>query len=52
MRHRAAEVWYRADQRLGIRMMWHRHQLLTRRGFHCLTAVKHVNFIRPLAKHL
>ena len=52
MRHGAAEIGNRPNQRLGIGMMRNRHQLLARRGFHRLPAVHDVNFVRPFTEHL
>ena len=52
MRKRAAKIRDRADQRLGIRMMRRCHQLFAGRRFYRLSAVHHIDFIRPLAEHL
>ena len=52
MRHGAAEIGNRPNQRLRVRVMRNRHQLFARRGFHRLSAVHHVDFVRPFTEHL
>ena len=52
VRHRAAKVRDRPDQRLRVGMMWRRHRVFTWRGFYRLAAIHYINFIRPLAQHL
>lgn len=52
VRHRAAKIRDRPDQRLRVGMMRRRHRVFAWRGFYRLAAIHYINFIRPLAQHL